>query len=58
MAIAPAAAIRFNQNFNTFDTLNSYVLRGNGPFDGPTFASLMQSTSDERRAPMAMLRAR
>jgi len=46
--VPQAAAIRFNQNFNTFDTLNSYVLRGNGPFGMDlTFASLMQSTSDE-----------
>lgn len=38
----------YNQNFNTFDTLNSYVLRGNGAFGmGLTFATLMTSTSDE-----------
>jgi microcin C transport system substrate-binding protein len=38
----------YNQNFNTFDTLNSYVLRGNGAFGmGLTFATLMVSASDE-----------
>ena len=38
----------YNQNFNTFDTLNMYVLRGNGPFGMPlTFATLMTSASDE-----------
>lgn len=38
----------YNQNFNTFDTLNTYVLRGNGAFGmGLTFATLMQSSSDE-----------
>ena len=38
----------YNQNFNTFDTLNSYVLRGNGAFGmGLTFATLMTSTLDE-----------
>jgi microcin C transport system substrate-binding protein len=43
---APAAT--YNQNFNTFDTLNMFVLRGNGPFGMDlTFASLMQATSDE-----------
>ena len=43
---APGAA--YNQNFNTFDTLNMYVLRGNGPFGMPlTFATLMAATADE-----------
>jgi microcin C transport system substrate-binding protein len=38
----------YNQNFSTFDTLNIYVLRGNGAFGmGLTFATLMTSTSDE-----------
>lgn len=38
----------FNQNFDTFDTLNMYVFRGNGAFGMPlTFASLMVSSSDE-----------
>lgn len=43
---APAAG--YNQNFNTFDTLNMFVLRGNGPFGMTlTFASLMETTTDE-----------
>jgi microcin C transport system substrate-binding protein len=38
----------FNQNFDTFDTLNMYVLRGNGAFGMPlTYASLMVASSDE-----------
>ncbi len=38
----------YNQNFNTFDTLNSYVLRGNGAFGmALTFATLMAPSSDE-----------
>lgn len=38
----------YNQNFDTFDTLNMYVLRGNGAFGmGLTFASLMTGASDE-----------
>lgn len=44
--MSPSAA--YNQNFNTFDTLNMFVLRGNGPF-GMTlpFSTLMEATSDE-----------
>lgn len=38
----------YNQNFDTFDTLNMFVLRGNGAFGmGLTFASLMTGASDE-----------
>lgn len=38
----------FNQNFDTFDTLNMFVLRGNGAFGMDlTFASLMTGSSDE-----------
>ena len=38
----------YNQNFDTFDTLNMFVLRGNGAFGmGLTFASLMEASSDE-----------
>lgn len=38
----------YNQNFNTFDTLNIYVLRGSGAMGMPlTFATLMGSSSDE-----------
>jgi microcin C transport system substrate-binding protein len=43
---SPARA--YNQNFNTFDTLNMYVLRGNGAFGmNLTFATLMLSSPDE-----------
>ncbi|MEO3384818.1 extracellular solute-binding protein [Mesorhizobium sp. CAU 1741] len=46
ITMSPSRA--YNQSFNTFDTLNMYVLRGNGAFGMPlTFASLMQSASDE-----------
>ncbi len=38
----------YNQNFDTFDTLNMFVLRGNGAFGmGLTFAALMTASSDE-----------
>lgn len=38
----------YNQNFNTFDTLNVYVLRGNGAYGMPlTFASLLEASADE-----------
>ncbi len=38
----------YNQNPNTFDTLNMYVLRGNGALGmSLTFATLMTSTTDE-----------
>lgn len=38
----------YNQNFNTFNTLNNYVLRGDGAMGmGYSFASLMESSSDE-----------
>lgn len=38
----------YNQNFNTFDTLNMFVLRGNGPYGMDlTFATLMASSTDE-----------
>lgn len=38
----------YNQNFDTFDTLNMFVLRGNGAFGMPlTYASLMAASSDE-----------
>ena len=38
----------FNQNFNTFNTLNIYVLRGDGAAGMPlTFASLMAASTDE-----------
>lgn len=43
---SPAAA--YNQSFNTFDTLNMFVLRGNGPFGmSLTFSSLLEGSSDE-----------
>lgn len=46
VTMSPARA--FNQNFNTFDTLNIYVLRGNGAFGMPlTFATLMEGATDE-----------
>lgn len=46
--VPQASSIVYNQNFNTFDTLNMFVLRGNGPYGmGLTFASLMQSPADE-----------
>lgn len=51
---APAAA--YNQNFNTFDTLNMFVLRGNGPFGMTlTFSSLLVATSDELGAAYAFV---
>jgi len=38
----------YNQNFDTFDTLNMFVLRGNGAFGmGLIYASLMTGASDE-----------
>ncbi len=38
----------YNQNFDTFDTLNMYVLRGNAAFGMDlTYASLLASSSDE-----------
>ena len=38
----------YNQNFDTFDTLNMFVLRGNGAFGmGLTFATLMTASSEE-----------
>src|SRR5690606_34782584 len=41
----------FNQAPDTFDTLNSYVLRGNGAAGmGLTFASLMAGSADEMGA--------
>ena len=51
---SPSAA--YNQNFNTFDTLNMFVLRGNGPFGmSLTFSSLLASTSDELGAAYAFV---
>ncbi|NVO14216.1 MAG: ABC transporter substrate-binding protein [Rhodoplanes sp.] len=39
---------QFNQNFNTFNTLNSYILRGDAALGLElTFASLMARASDE-----------
>lgn len=39
---------QFNQNFNTFNTLNSYILRGDAALGMElTFASLMARASDE-----------
>mgnify|MGYP001017951217 CR=1 FL=1 len=51
---SPSAA--YNQNFNTFDTLNMFVLRGNGPFGmSLTFSSLLASSSDELGAAYAFV---
>lgn len=48
---SPTAA--YNQNFNTFDTLNMFVLRGNGPYGMTlTFSSLLAATSDSSARPM------
>jgi microcin C transport system substrate-binding protein len=39
---------QYNQNFLTFNSLNSYILKGDGAQGmGLTFASLMQATGDE-----------
>lgn len=51
---SPTAA--YNQNFNTFDTLNMFVLRGNGPYGMTlTFSSLLAATSDELGAAYAFV---
>lgn len=47
IVLQPSARL-YNQNFNTFDTLNMYVLRGNGPLGmTSTFATLLESSTDE-----------
>lgn len=42
------SSIAYNQNFSTFNTLNTYVLQGDGAAGmGATFDSLMAGSSDE-----------